>query len=41
MLVYVPLQVVDIFRVKDGKVCEHWDVIQEIPGDARNPNGTF
>ncbi|MEN9706199.1 MAG: hypothetical protein RLZZ393_2078 [Pseudomonadota bacterium] len=34
-------QVVDIFRVKDGKVCEHWDVIQEIPGDARNPNGTF
>jgi predicted SnoaL-like aldol condensation-catalyzing enzyme len=34
-------QVVDIFRVKDGKVCEHWDVIQEIPGDAQNPNGTF
>ena len=34
-------QVVDIFRVKNGKVCEHWDVIQEIPGDAQNPNGTF
>lgn len=34
-------QVVDIFRVKNGKVCEHWDVIQPIPGDAQNPNGTF
>ncbi|MEY4760576.1 MAG: hypothetical protein RLZZ200_432 [Pseudomonadota bacterium] len=34
-------QVVDMFRVKNGKVCEHWDVIQEIPGDAQNPNGTF
>lgn len=34
-------QVVDIFRVKDGKVCEHWDVIQPIPGDSSNPNGTF
>jgi predicted SnoaL-like aldol condensation-catalyzing enzyme len=34
-------QVVDVFRVKDGKVCEHWDVIQPIPGDSSNPNGTF
>jgi predicted SnoaL-like aldol condensation-catalyzing enzyme len=34
-------QVVDMFRVKDGKVVEHWDVIQPIPGDAQNPNGTF
>jgi predicted SnoaL-like aldol condensation-catalyzing enzyme len=34
-------QVVDMFRVKNGKVCEHWDVIQEIPGDAQNPNGSF
>ncbi|MFM1887400.1 MAG: hypothetical protein RL026_2557 [Pseudomonadota bacterium] len=34
-------QVVDIFRVRDGKVVEHWDVIQAIPGDSRNPNGTF
>ena len=23
--------IVDIFRVEDGKVVEHWDVIQEIP----------
>ena len=34
-------QVVDIFRVKNGKVCEHWDVIQPIPPDSSNPNGTF
>ncbi len=24
-----PLVVVDIFRVKDGKLVEHWDVLQE------------
>jgi predicted SnoaL-like aldol condensation-catalyzing enzyme len=34
-------QVVDMFRVKNGRVCEHWDVIQPIPGDSSNPNGTF
>ena len=32
----------DLFRVKDGKIVEHWDVIQEIPteGLAHN-NGMF
>jgi len=24
-----PMVAVDIFRVKDGKVVEHWDVMQE------------
>jgi predicted SnoaL-like aldol condensation-catalyzing enzyme len=34
-------QVVDFFRVKDGKVVEHWDVIQAIPEKSDNPNGVF
>lgn len=36
--------IVDIFRVEDGKVVEHWDVIQEIPVDLfppLNDNGLF
>jgi predicted SnoaL-like aldol condensation-catalyzing enzyme len=29
-----PLVAVDIFKVKDGKVVEHWDVMQEeVPAD--------
>ena len=34
------LAVIDIFRVADGRVAEHWDVIQPIvPGP--NPNSLF
>lgn len=33
--------IVDIFRVKDGKVVEHWDVIQKIPAKSRNDNTMF
>lgn len=33
--------VVDIFRVEDGKVVEHWDIIQSIPEKFDNPNGMF
>lgn len=36
--------IVDIFRVEDGKVVEHWDVIQEIPialFPPLNDNGLF
>jgi predicted SnoaL-like aldol condensation-catalyzing enzyme len=33
--------VVDIFRVKDGKIVEHWDTIQAIPEKANNPHPMF
>jgi predicted SnoaL-like aldol condensation-catalyzing enzyme len=33
--------VVDIFRVVDGKVVEHWDVIQALPERSRNSNTPF
>lgn len=33
--------IVDIFRVADGKVVEHWDVIQDIPEKTANTNGMF
>ncbi|WP_196218247.1 nuclear transport factor 2 family protein [Streptomyces blattellae] len=31
----------DIFRVKDGKVVEHWDVSTPVPEDSANDNGMF
>jgi predicted SnoaL-like aldol condensation-catalyzing enzyme len=32
---------VDIFRVKDGKIMEHWDVMQEVPKVVANSNSMF
>jgi predicted SnoaL-like aldol condensation-catalyzing enzyme len=33
--------VMDIFRIADGKVVEHWDVVQEISNAPVNPNSMF
>jgi predicted SnoaL-like aldol condensation-catalyzing enzyme len=35
------LAVIDIFRLEDGMVVEHWDVFQEVPTQSPNPNSMF
>ena len=33
--------VVDIFRIENGKVVEHWDVVQSVPEKSANNNTMF
>jgi predicted SnoaL-like aldol condensation-catalyzing enzyme len=35
----VPVIVVDIFRIEDGKIAEHWDVVQEEAPASKSANG--
>jgi predicted SnoaL-like aldol condensation-catalyzing enzyme len=35
------IAVMDIFRVEDGLLAEHWDVDQSVPVEAKNSNGVF
>lgn len=33
--------IVDVFRVENGKIVEHWDVIQDVPERSANGNTMF
>ncbi|AHH22350.1 SnoaL-like domain-containing protein [Nocardia nova SH22a] len=33
--------VVDIWRVADGRIAEHWDVVQPVPNSTEIPHGMF
>ena len=33
--------VVDIFRLEKGKIVEHWDVVEDVPAEAKDTNTMF
>jgi predicted SnoaL-like aldol condensation-catalyzing enzyme len=35
------VSVIDIFRIENGKIVEHWDVLQDVPVKSANPHPMF
>jgi len=33
--------VIDIFRLENGLIVEHWDCVQDVPENSPNPNSMF
>jgi predicted SnoaL-like aldol condensation-catalyzing enzyme len=33
--------VVDIYRLLDGKIVDHWDIVQPVPNEKINPRSMF